>query len=155
MRWIAGALVLLASSALVVAGASGQATKRQRIAIEENGDRSGTFKLIPLTPGPVKADSGAWTFAGATQSSSVIRNGQALTRFKGADQFKGRNGTFRIPTVSLVMDAGGGFAAGTQTWSLRNGTGAYAGVRGGGAGVFVSTPRGGGSDRFEGYVTVP
>ncbi len=73
---------------------------------------------------------------------------------KGGDELKGKRGTFRIAAVSFVMDAGGGFQVGTQTWSLRSGTGAYAGLSGGGAGAFVATPQGGGGDRFEGYVSV-
>jgi hypothetical protein len=156
-RQIAAAVIgaALVAAVLIPGGAAGPAAKWQRVAIEERGGANGgTFKLIPLTPGPIKADSGTWMFLGATQKPTVILKGQTVKRFKGTDQFTGKGGTFRIPSVSSVLDAGGGFAVGTQTWSFSSGTGAYAGVSGGGAGAFVVTPSGrGGGDRFEGYVS--
>ena len=151
---VIGALVCVIAAVVSITAAAAP-TAKQRIAIEERGDRNGTFKLIPLTPGPLKADAGTWMFLGDTQLPTVIRNGQQVTRYRGSDGFKGKYGTFRLSVVSFVVDAGGGFQAGTQTWSFRSGTGAYSGLGGGGAGAFVATPHGGGGDRFEGYVTIP
>ena len=157
-RQLAGAVVAIAaislSSALVSSGTAGPLVKKQRIAIEErvaHGARSGTFTLIPLTPGPLKADSGTFTFS-VTTEPTIIRNGQSITTYKGVDELKGKRGTLRIPNVTAATAAGGGYGAGTATWSIRSGTGAYAGLKGSGRGAVVGTPE---ADltRYEGYVS--
>jgi hypothetical protein len=153
---LAGALALVGALALswMLAAAGAAVQAKQRIAIEERGGESaGTFVLIPLTPGLLKADSGTWMFTGATQLPTVIRNGQQVTRYRGGDAFTGKHGSFRLPVMSFVVNAGGGYQVGTQIWSFRNGTGVYAGMRGGGAGAFVAPPSGRGGDRFEGYLS--
>ena len=118
------------------------------------GASGGTFRLIPLTPGPLKEDSGTFTFS-ATQRPTVIRDGQTVTTYKGVDMLKGKLGTLRIPGVNTSLDAGGGFQAGTSTWSVADGTGAYADLRGGGRGAVVGTPKGIVLGRNEGYVSTP
>jgi hypothetical protein len=146
---------VLVSSVLVSAGAAEQAVKKQRIAIEErgaDGSTSGTFTLIPLTSGPVKADSGTFTFS-ATHQATAIRGGQSVTTYQGADRLKGKHGTLRVPNVTKATDAGGGYNAGTATWSLETGTGSYAGLHGGGRGTVVGTPQGSILTRYEGYVS--
>ena len=164
MRWsrtrIVGALVcllgVLLTLVLVSAGAAGPVVKKQRIAIEERssvGASSGTFTLIPLTPGPVKADSGTFTFS-ATEKPTVIRDGQRVTTYVGVDQLRGKHGTLRIPNVTSATDAASGYSAGTVTWSLSRGTGVYSGLSGGGRGAGVLTPQGAISTRYEGYVSV-
>ncbi len=152
--WVAVAAILL-GAVLVSVGAAEPTARKQRIAIEEKvqlGATSGTFTIIPLTPGPTKADSGTFTFSATTQPTA-IRGGQSVTTYKGVDELKGKRGTLRVPAVTTSTDAGGGYGAGTATWSIGGGTGAYAGLEGGGRGTVVGTPRGTVFTRYEGYVT--
>ena len=57
-----GLALLALSSALASGGAASPNAVKQRIAIEEKSPApasgSGTFRLIPLTPGPLKASPG-------------------------------------------------------------------------------------------------
>jgi hypothetical protein len=152
---IIGLALLALSSALASGGAASPNAVSQRIAIEEKAtvtaNGSGTFRLIPLTPGPLKADSGTFTFTGGQSGSPAIRKGQSVTTYKGVDVLQGKNGTLRIPNVTLTVDAGGGYGVGKETWSIAAGTGAYAHLIGGGAGANVGTPKGIVLTRYEGY----
>ena len=158
---LAGALTVVAAltlSMLVSAGAAGSTSKKQRIAIEEKVTTtalagSGTFTLTPLTPGPLKADSGTFTYTGGSQGQ-VLRNGQSVTRYSGVDVLKGKHGTLRIPNSTATVDAGGNYRVGTGTWSLSGGSGAYASLRGGGRGAVGGPPQGTVFTRYEGYVIV-
>lgn len=152
---IIGLALLALSSALASGGAASTNAVKQRIAIEERSPAAasgrGTFRLIPLTPGPLKADSGTFTWSGGQSGSPAIRNGQRVITYKGVDVLQGKNGTLRIPNVTFVVDAGGGYGAGKQTWSIAAGTGAYAHLTGGGAGANVGTPKRIVFTRYEGY----
>ena len=94
---------------------------------------------------------GTFTFS-ATSKPTVMREGQSVTTYKGVDALKGKHGTLRIPNVTAATDAGGGYGAGTAKWSIGAGTGAYAGLQGGGRGTVAGTPE---TDltRYEGYVS--
>ena len=64
------AVAVLATGSGVATGSADVAVKKQRIAIEgtfNSGAGAGKFKLIPLTPGPLKRDSGRFKtlFTGA------------------------------------------------------------------------------------------
>lgn len=133
---------------------SGPAPGAQRIAIEESwrvDSPAGTFRLIPLTPGPLKADEGSFTFP-ESSGQAMIRGGQSLTRYKGVDTLTGTHGTLTVPNVSNATDAGDSFQVGTSTWSIGTATGVYARLRGGGHGSVVATPGGLVLTRYEGYV---
>jgi hypothetical protein len=155
----AGTTVLVAAAFLSASASVGQArtlAKKQRIAIEERitlGAQSGTFRLIPLTPGPLKADSGTLTYT-AQQLPVVIRDGQRTARYKGIDALAGKRGTLRIPNTTASTDAGGGYSAGTGTWSFGRGTGIYTGLSGRGRVSVAATPSGLIVTRYEGYVSV-
>lgn len=155
----AGTAVLVAVVLLSASASVGQArafAKQQRIAIEERitlGAQGGTFRLIPLTPGPFKADSGTLNYT-AQQLPTVIRDGQRTTRYKGTDTLTGKRGTLSIANTTAVTDAGGGYSVGTGTWSLGRSTGTYAGLTGGGRAAVAGTPRGLITTRYEGYVSV-
>jgi len=149
--------VAAVAAPLAVAGSVGTDSGKQRIAIEEKstlGAPSGTFRLIPLTGGPLKADSGTFTFS-ATQTPTVVRDGQTVTTYRAVDTLKGKLGTLKIPSVSNVSAAGGGFFALGGPWSVGSGSGAYAGLRGGGRGSGVGTPKGVALTRYEGYLVAP
>ena len=151
---VLGALALVSASAPV--GQARALAQKQRIAIEERitlDAQSGTFRLIPLTAGPLKPDSGTFTYT-ARQLPAVIRNGQRTARYEGTDALTGKRGTLRIPNTTAVSDAGGGYSIGIGTWSLRRGTSTYAGVGGSGRVAVAGTPSGLIITRYEGYVSV-
>lgn len=151
-------LALLATGSSVATGASDTAVKKQRIAIEGTFNLAGgKFKLIPLTPGPLKQDSGRFQTAHsgiADNEVSFIRNGQKVSRSSGGvtDRMTGKNGTFSIASGSFEhVLAGGGDGILTGRWTFGSGTRAYEGLGGGGA--FVAVMRlGPDSFRYEGYV---
>jgi hypothetical protein len=133
---------------------NGAPASRQRVAIEErwkDGAPQGTFRLIPLSPGPVHADSGTFTFPSAP-STVTIRNGQTVTRFRGTDTLKGKRGTLTIVNVQAFTDAGDDYQAGAGTWSIDDSTGSYWSLEGDGRGTTVATPNGVVLTRYEGYV---
>jgi hypothetical protein len=159
-RWretTAGVAVLVAVVFLPVSASAGQAralVKKQRIAIEERiapAAQSGTFRLIPLTPGAVKADSGTLTYT-AQQLPTVMPDGQRTARYKGIDTLSGKRGTLRISNATASTDAGGGYSVGTGTWSLGHGTNKYTGLIGNGRASVAGTPSGLIITRYEGYV---
>ena len=143
---------------VVAIGASASPVAKQRIAIEEKTTVSfagtGTFRLIPLTPGPLRADSGSFTFFGGFRGIT-IRGGQEVKTYAGLDTLDGKRGTLRVKATSTSTDSGFGYDGGGSTWSFVEGTGSYASLKGGGRGTIVSTPSGTVLSRYEGYVTVP
>jgi hypothetical protein len=149
------AAAAIATALVVAIGASASPQAKQRIAIEEavkGTARTGTFTLFPLTPGPLKQDSGTFAFE-IKASPTVVRGGQRVTKYTGVNELTGKRGTLRITNVFTTSRAGGGNIVGTGTWSATRGTKAYAGVMGGGRGSAVLTPRGFIFTRYEGYVT--
>lgn len=155
---LAVALLLVCSASLAAGGAAGLSAARQRIAIEErlvSGDSSGTFALIPLTAGSIKADSG--TFKGSIEARpTVVVDGQRVTTYSGTETLTGKRGTLRIRSVTRTTDAGGEYVVGDGSWSLTTGgTKAYATLRASGASSGVVTPRKVIFTRHEGYVGAP
>jgi hypothetical protein len=156
---VAGAMVGGCTSASAGSGGAGSAAVSsapdgQRVAIEERwrvDSPTGTFRLIPLTPGPLKADHGTFTFP-ETPGEGIIRGGQSVTVYRGVDTLTGVRGTLTVPNLSDAADAGGSFQVGATTWSVGAATGVYAGLRGGGHGSLVATPDGLVLTRYEGYV---
>ena len=129
---------------------------KQRIAIEGvfNGTTAkGTFKLVPLTPGPLKADSGTFVGMGRVEPET-IRNGQRVTVWTGSDSYTGKNGSFTTTQRLEQVTVGGPLAGGaryriqTGTWTFVGGTGAYEGVTGQGAYANIIFPRYGNNGRF-------
>lgn len=132
-----GALTTVSNAA----GSTEAPAKKQRIAITATyspGTEMGTFTLTPLTPGPLKQDSGTFVGSGDIKPTKV-RNGQSVTVIVGSDQHTGKNGTFTVFQRIELVAAGGpvgrgklGYSVATGTWSISGGTGAYAGLAGGG-----------------------
>ena len=155
---VAVSLTLFAAGSSIATGAHEVAVKKQRIAIEGTfSSAGGAFKLIPLTPGPLKKDSGRFTttFTGAPSNPPppIVRNGQTVYQGGSAtDQMTGKHGTLRVSAAHIEgVSAGGAYAIYTGTSTFGRGTGVYAGLGGGGTFVAVILP---GQDRFryEGWV---
>ena len=146
----------IAGATLVAVPTGSAAPAKQRVAIEISLNLStgkGTFKVIPLTPGPLKRDSGTFVGGGDFKPAVIRKNGQRMTLIIGEDNHVGKNGTFRLTQRVESVDAGRGWTADTGTWSFAKGTGAYAGVTGGGGFAAAGPPTGILVAREEGYVS--
>ncbi len=159
MKWIRTALTLavaglLAVSVISVAAGAPSATK-QRIAIQGTFNTTtgeGTFTVIPLTPGLLKRDSGTFSGDGDIKPTVVRKNGQSVTVIVGQDNLTGKHGTFTVSQQIESIQVGGNYWTDRGTWSFETGTGAYAGLRGGGVFAAAGLPKGLLRFREEGYV---
>jgi hypothetical protein len=160
MQWhrritaLAVAIVALTGFA---SGATGEpSATKQRIAIEERfvlATGKGTFRIIPLSPGPLKKDTGTLVGGGEVSAPFIKKNGQKVNIVKGFSNYSGRNGTLRVTQRVETHNAGFGNGADTGTWSVKTGTGLYAGLRGGGGFAAAGSLKTGiVFSRSEGYV---
>ena len=155
--WLGAVIGIAAAAVLATAGAAGTAATKQRIAIEERAvsdSPTGTFKLLPLTTGPLKADSGTAAFL-VKRRGTVTASGQRVTTYAVTETLTGKRGVIELRAVTKSTDAGGGYLAGSGPWSVTGGTKAYDGLQGGGRESGVLTPRKVIFTRYEGYVTLP
>jgi hypothetical protein len=129
-------LTLVAGIVLVtsVAAASPGAAK-QRVEITATGvanpTSSLTFVLTPQSTGRLAPDSGTETSVVANQRN-VTRDGQPAQIVTWVTTCKGKRGSFVLRVRIEHIEAGNGFHIGTGTWRFVRGTGAYAGITGGG-----------------------
>jgi hypothetical protein len=149
---LAAGLVLLTS----VATARPSATK-QRVEITAKGDANPAsslkFVLTPLGAGALKPDSGRETSVVANQRT-MTRDGQTANIVTWISTCKGKRGSFVMRVRIEHVDAGNGFHIGTGTWRFVRGTGAYAGITGGGR-VANAWVVGSLSERRDGFLTLP
>ncbi len=143
------ALAALAVTLTAVAAAGSVATK-QRIAIENKGS---SFVLTPLTPGAIKADRGSASFCCWTERH-IVRDGQAIDINDPRWTLTGKLGTIVGRNQIGFVDLPDGWAVFTGTWKVIRGTGAYAGLSGGGRVAGVQPANGTTRDRFEGFISV-
>ena len=134
----AAMLGVVATVSSAATDATSAPVNKQRIAVEgvySVVTSKGTFKLIPLTPGPLKADSGTFLGSGVVKPE-IIRNGQGVTVITGSDSYAGKNGSFTMIERLEEVTVGGPLAGGaryrilTGTWTFVGGTGAYEDVTG-------------------------
>lgn len=140
---LAGALVLL------TAAASALSTSTQRVGIDQKGN---SFVLTPTSPGPIKADKGAFG-ACCWTSRYVELAGQQLEVDNPKLTLTGTNGTLKLRNRIEWVDVPGGLSIFTGTWKVVGGAGAYAGASGHGRVVGVQTRSGNGKAHFFGYLT--
>ena len=143
---VAVAFVVAATAAVAQ---SGSVATKQRIAIQ--GDNDKTFVLKPLGAGALKGDSGAADFC-CWKSIDVMRDGQKIEIAK--DQkltLVGKRGTLAAVN-RLEWIPVGPYGLATGTWRIVSGTGAYAGMAGGGRLVALLLPNKQARWRFEGLV---
>lgn len=151
------ALVTVASLVLVSATPAGPAASKQRVVMEAKkivGPGGGTFSVTPVGLGPLKSDSGKFTFTGSQKD--VVRSGQSVIIFTVTSTWTGKRGTMVLrERIDDVAAADTGYRVGTGMWSLLSarGTGQYAGLSGSGRSAYVVTPQERVFFRWEGFVT--
>jgi hypothetical protein len=137
-----------AAATLAAIAAAGPTATRQRVAIKVQG---GGFVLTPLTRGTIRPDAGTAAFCCWTQRST-LRNGESIDIDNPRMTLAGKQGTLVAQNVIGFVDLPNSWAVFTGTWKVIRGTGAYAGLAGGGRGAGVSPPNGENNAQFEGYL---
>jgi hypothetical protein len=143
--------------------ASAAPTTKQRMAFDVTlplDSDSGRFELSPMTPGAIAHDSGATHFTSGPTPIFMGRlvHGQLIDRFQAVEKLVGANGDLTVRITVDFASAGNGYQNGRSTWRIVEGTGAYAGLRGGGRGALVRPPTPPGQygfARHEGFVSEP
>jgi hypothetical protein len=155
-------VVFAAMVALSSVAAAGPGAARQQVEITLSGvaipasTTPGKFVLTPLGAGALKPDSGKEASVAADQRV-VTRDGQRADIVTWVTTCKGKRGTFVLRVRIEHIDAGNGFHIGTGTWRFVRGTGAYAGITGGGrvANAWVDHGSRALSERYDGFLTLP
>jgi hypothetical protein len=143
------------AAALVAVAAAKPSTTKQQIAFEVHrcGDTC-AFVLTPLTAGAVKADSGTVTWCCWTQHF-VSRDGQKVEIDSPVvGTFTGKQGTIKVSQQIEWVNIPDGYSISTGTWKVVGGTGAYAGLSGGGRHAGVGLPGGITKFREDGLVSL-
>lgn len=104
-------------------------TAKQRIELQEKA--AGVLAVIPLTSGAIKPDTGGDSICCWTQRF-ITRNGQSIEIDNPEVTFISNRGTMVIRQLIDWLDLPDGYAISTGTWRVVRGTGAYAGLSGGG-----------------------
>ena len=144
------AVAALAATAVTLAtvAAAAPVAAKQRVAIQIKG---ASFVLTPLTSGAVKRDTGAVAFC-CWSSRHVVRDGQAIDINTPQMTLTDKHGTLVARNRIEWVDLPDGWAVFTGTWKVVRGTGAYAGLSGGGRGAGTAPASGDGKSQFEGFL---
>jgi hypothetical protein len=140
----------VATAATLAPGvAAGPLAAKQRVTIELTGP--GSFVLAPMTTGAIKRDTGSassccWTRRFITRGglTSEIDDPQVTLR--------GKRGTLVLRNRIEFSDIPDGWAVFTGSWKLVRGTGAYAGLSGGGHGAGIQLANGAAKALYEGFL---
>jgi hypothetical protein len=157
---LAVSAVLAAAATLVSVAAASPSAAKQQVEITTWGIASTSsvqkFELIPESSGSLEPDSGTGTSVIASQRT-VTRDGQTAEIVTWISTQKGKRGSFVVSARIEHIDAGKGFHIGTGTWRFVRGTGAYAGMKGGGrvANAWIAFGSHGLSERWDGFLTAP
>lgn len=145
------AVAALAAAAVTLASvaAAGPVAAKQRVAIQVKG---ASFVLTPLTSGAVKADTGAFA-ACCWTSRHIMRDGQAIDINDPRWTLTGKLGTIVGRNKMGFVDLPDGWAVFTGTWKVIRGTGAYAGLSGGGRVAGVQFANGNTKAQHEGFLS--
>jgi len=156
----AALVVFAAMVTLSSVAAAGPGAARQQVEITATGvsnpASSLKFVLTPLGAGALKPDSGKEASVVANQRV-VTRDGQRAEIVTWVTTCKGKRGSFVLRVRIEHIDAGNGFHIGTGTWRFVRGTGAYAGITGGGrvANAWVDSGSRALSERRDGFLSLP
>ena len=152
-RWISALVAAGFAVAASISLATAATGTKQRVAIIERVSLTGgksTFELIPLSPGPLVHDIGT-VEPGGDFSGFITRNGLRIQLGSGSDNLTGSKGTVRLTAQIEHVPIVGGYYVDSGTWNLSAGTGAYAGLSGGGRFEAVVLPSGRILARNEGF----
>jgi hypothetical protein len=157
----AALFVFAATLTLSSVAAAGPGASRQQVEITATGVANAAsfslkFVLTPRGAGALKPDSGKETSVVANQRA-VTRDGQTADIVTWVTTCKGKRGSFVLRVRIEHIDAGNGFHIGTGTWRFVRGTGAYAGITGGGrvANAWVDSGSRALSERRDGFLILP
>ena len=139
----------VATAALASVAAAGPAATKQQVAIQMNGGAH--FVLSPLKSGAIKRDTGTAAFC-CWSSRHITRDGQEIDINDPQMTLTARNGTLVARNRIEWVDLPDGWAVFTGTWKVIRGTGAYAGLSGGGRVAGVELVQGTVKSQFEGFL---
>ena len=114
-------------------------------------ERKVGFVLTPMTAGAIKPDTGTSSFCCWTQRFTT-RDGQTIEINNPQMTLTGKRGTLVVRNQIGWIDVPDGFAVFTGTWKVISGTGAYAGLAGGGRGAGVQLANGNTKAQFDGFL---
>ena len=149
-------LALAAAVMMTAVAAAGPNAAKQRVAITMRDLPDGKFVLEPVQSGALAGDTGT-THIVWHNPRTVNRDGQSIDIYSGvAVTLTGKRGTLRLRERSEWLQTGDALIA-TGTWKVVGGTGAYAGVAGGGRSAHVGHDHGNGAwfASHEGILTLP
>ena len=152
-KLIAVATFAATAALLAAVAGAGPSTTKQRVEIQWRDSAAGknSFVLLPLSRGAIKRDSGTVEFCCWTVRS-VIRDGQNVDINNPQMTLNGKNGTLVTRNQIGFVDLPDNWAVATGTWKVIRGTGAYAGLAGGGRGASAGVADGSGKAQFQGYL---
>ena len=151
-KLIAVAALVAAAATLSTVASAGHVALKQRVSIEVTGGTDGRFVLSSLTAGAIKTDAGTATFCCWTQRP-ITRDGQSIDINNPRMTLVGKLGTIVARNQVGWIDIPGGWGVFTGTWKVIRGTGAYAGLVGGGRGAGVALANSNTKATFQGYLS--
>jgi hypothetical protein len=151
------ALVVLAVAFTLASAATGSPdAARQRVTITTQAPKTtkvSPFVLTPMNTGPIKPDSGTWSIS-SEKTHEVMRGGQDVSVYVTTSTLKGKLGSIVVRVRQDWTEAGNGYNASADTWTVIRGTGQYAQISGGGRGTSVwLEPNDHWSSRYQGFFT--
>jgi class 3 adenylate cyclase len=126
------------------------AERKQQVRITTR-DRFFGFVLAPVGPGPLERDSG-WVSYGPYSEAFITREGLPVEVNELDVTLEGKRGRLVFHHRIEWFDSGNGYGIGFFRWRIVRGTGAYAGLQGGGRGATTWLPSGPVSGHWEGFV---
>jgi hypothetical protein len=141
--------VLVATASTLAATAAAGPLAKQRVQLQLT--EAGSFVLAPMSSGALQRDTGI--------ASSCCWSRQSITRDGIANEIddpqvtlRGKRGTLVLRNRIEFFDIPGGDAVFTGTWKVVRGTGAYAGIAGGGHGGGLQRASGDAKAMFDGFL---
>jgi hypothetical protein len=147
------AVLAITAVTLAAVAAAGPVAAKQQVAIQlTTGGTDEPFVLAPLTAGAIKRDTGVATFC-CWSSRKITRDGQAIDINNPQLTLTGKRGTLVLRNRIGWVDIPDGWSVFTGTWRVVRGTGAYAGLSGGGRGAGAQLANSSGKSEFDGFLS--
>jgi hypothetical protein len=143
-------LTVATAAALAAVAAAGPVTAKQRVELQIRGN--GSFVLAPMTSGAVKRDTGTASFCCWTEHQ-ITRDGITNDVDDPHVTLFGKRGNLMLHNRIEFFDILDGWTVITGTWKVVGGTGAYAGISGGGHGAGVMLAPSNQKTLFQGFLS--